>query len=242
MTSSNHPMNKTLHPRSSQFSVPCLIAMVALLTLGSANAALLFSWKQTGSDVTATLTGTLDAAWGTPFLDDRELEYATEGGFGSAFTGFGFGPYLQYGSTAGSGHDVYYIGSYTASPSISTIDGFLVEDGGVVQAGSSPLVLLEVNSSSFPYIWLEVLPGTTTIDATVVWSDKLLADFFTSGDPTSSEIFNSSNELLMTLEIGEFAPEPIPEPGTWAAAALLVGGAAFARWRRRRAVKQAAVV
>ena len=29
-------------------------------------------------------------------------------------------------------------------------------------------------------------------------------------------------------------PEPIPEPGTWAAAALLVGGAAFLRWRRRR--------
>ena len=26
----------------------------------------------------------------------------------------------------------------------------------------------------------------------------------------------------------------IPEPGTWAAAALLVGGAAFARWRRRK--------
>jgi autotransporter-associated beta strand protein len=27
---------------------------------------------------------------------------------------------------------------------------------------------------------------------------------------------------------------PIPEPGTWAAAALLVGGAAFARWRKRK--------
>ena len=28
-------------------------------------------------------------------------------------------------------------------------------------------------------------------------------------------------------------PTPIPEPGTWAAAALLIGGAAFARWRKR---------
>jgi len=26
----------------------------------------------------------------------------------------------------------------------------------------------------------------------------------------------------------------VPEPGTWAAAALLVGGAAFARWRKRK--------
>jgi len=36
--------------------------------------------------------------------------------------------------------------------------------------------------------------------------------------------------------------EPIPEPGTWAAAALLAGGAAYARWRKRRneAQKEAA--
>lgn len=29
---------------------------------------------------------------------------------------------------------------------------------------------------------------------------------------------------------------PIPEPGTWAAAALLAGGAAFMRWRKRKQV------
>jgi len=31
-----------------------------------------------------------------------------------------------------------------------------------------------------------------------------------------------------------FVAQAIPEPGTWAAAALLVGGAAFMRWRRRK--------
>ena len=31
----------------------------------------------------------------------------------------------------------------------------------------------------------------------------------------------------------EPVPAAVPEPGTWAAAALLVGGAAFMRWRRR---------
>jgi hypothetical protein len=30
------------------------------------------------------------------------------------------------------------------------------------------------------------------------------------------------------------APAAVPEPGTWAAAALLAGGAAFARWRKRK--------
>ena len=41
--------------------------------------------------------------------------------------------------------------------------------------------------------------------------------------PTASEAINFSTQS---------AP-PVPEPGTWAAAALLAGGAAFARWRKR---------
>lgn len=36
-----------------------------------------------------------------------------------------------------------------------------------------------------------------------------------------------------TFKAQNAGPEPIPEPGTWAAAALLAGGAAFARWRKR---------
>jgi hypothetical protein len=31
-------------------------------------------------------------------------------------------------------------------------------------------------------------------------------------------------------------PAAVPEPGTWAAAALLAGGAAFMRWRKRAKV------
>jgi MYXO-CTERM domain-containing protein len=55
--------------------------------------------------------------------------------------------------------------------------------------------------------------------------------------------YRSANQLqLNTSETGPIfeaqnsgpGPEPIPEPGTWAAAALLVGGAAFMRWRRRQ--------
>ena len=38
--------------------------------------------------------------------------------------------------------------------------------------------------------------------------------------------------LFLTYSGGS---QPVPEPGTWAAAALLAGTAAFVRWRRRRA-------
>jgi MYXO-CTERM domain-containing protein len=47
----------------------------------------------------------------------------------------------------------------------------------------------------------------------------------------------SGNDLnLVFTAAGGPGPSPVPEPGTWAAAALLVGGAAFMRWRRRNKV------
>ena len=44
--------------------------------------------------------------------------------------------------------------------------------------------------------------------------------------PTAAEAINFSTQ----------SAAPVPEPGTWAAAALLAGGAAFARWRQRAKV------
>ncbi|MBU3664631.1 MAG: PEP-CTERM sorting domain-containing protein [Chthoniobacterales bacterium] len=58
----------------------------------------------------------------------------------------------------------------------------------------------------------------------------------TSSYPIQSSVSTASGTM-------EFSPtsftisqvtEPVPEPGTWVAAALLAGGAAFVRWRKRR--------
>jgi hypothetical protein len=50
---------------------------------------------------------------------------------------------------------------------------------------------------------------------------------------------NEFNVLTSTtgpiFEAQNAGPAPIPEPGTWAAAVLLAGGAAYARWRKRKA-------
>jgi hypothetical protein len=43
-----------------------------------------------------------------------------------------------------------------------------------------------------------------------------------------------SSNFSFSLNATAAAPAAVPEPGTWAAAALLAGGAAFARWRRRK--------
>ena len=46
------------------------------------------------------------------------------------------------------------------------------------------------------------------------------------------------SEAGVGIRAGAGGPGPaaVPEPGTWAAAALLVGGAGFMRWRKRAKV------
>ncbi len=53
-----------------------------------------------------------------------------------------------------------------------------------------------------------------------------------SGGIFALELRNGSQDLYLTYSGGA----PIPEPGTWAAAALLAGAATFVGWRRRRRV------
>ena len=50
------------------------------------------------------------------------------------------------------------------------------------------------------------------------------------GGAFSLLVAGNNLDLVFTPNAGP----AVPEPGTWAAAALLAGGAAFARWRRRR--------
>jgi len=52
------------------------------------------------------------------------------------------------------------------------------------------------------------------------------------------QIFSGAYESTPNVAIlaGASPSAPVPEPGTWAAAALLAGGAAFMRWRKRAKV------
>jgi MYXO-CTERM domain-containing protein len=50
-------------------------------------------------------------------------------------------------------------------------------------------------------------------------------------DNGTFSVMQSGNDLNLVFTS---ASEPIPEPGTWAAAVLLAGGGAYLRWRRRR--------
>jgi MYXO-CTERM domain-containing protein len=54
----------------------------------------------------------------------------------------------------------------------------------------------------------------------------------TTNSATSWSNFGQTS-LALSVNASSTGPEPIPEPGTWAAAALLIGAAAYVRWRRR---------
>jgi hypothetical protein len=77
----------------------------------------------------------------------------------------------------------------------------------------------EVNPSgqnSSGYLWPSA--GTLrTTDGGLNWTDR--------------SAFSQSDAAFY---LNASAPAAVPEPGTWAAAALLVGGAAYARWRKRK--------
>ena len=51
-----------------------------------------------------------------------------------------------------------------------------------------------------------------------------------------SGAYESTPNIAILAGAGGPGPAAVPEPGTWAAAALLVGGAAFMRWRKRAKV------
>ena len=83
--------------------------------------------------------------------------------------------------------------------------------------------------------------GSATINLSGGQTAALFNTGTWSGNATVGELiwasqFGDSPGLPVTLNISEAAPAAVPEPGTWAAAALLTGGAAFMRWRRRAKV------
>ena len=55
-----------------------------------------------------------------------------------------------------------------------------------------------------------------------------------SGSSWVNRSGNTQNEAAFYLNAS--SPSPVPEPGTWAAAALLASGAAYMRWRKRAQV------
>ena len=96
------------------------------------------------------------------------------------------------------------------------------------------------NSSGTGYVGLVFRDALATAD-NFGW---LELDYVANGASTTLTVggFAFEDQPGVAIAAGDTGSTAVPEPGTWAAAALLAGGAAFARWRKRRdeAQKEAA--
>jgi MYXO-CTERM domain-containing protein len=118
--------------------------------------------------------------------------------------------------------------------------------GGITSAGGFTINLITLTTGNVTQGSLDGFVPTATYTNWLIASAANISGF-------DSSLFTLNNSLFVgatgTFNIEQKAygggqglfityngggSEPIPEPGTWAAAALLAGAAGYVRWRRRK--------
>jgi hypothetical protein len=180
-----------------------------------ASAGLIVTFEEVGADVVATLSGSF-AALPTPANNANAiLRNRVAGGL----------PYFD-------------ATDQPSGTSVNLNDYPFVPLNSFPDFGTSSTIINADTSTANTSVFLNVarvslvpsyVPGTSFSGA-LTWTGQSFASLnLTPG----SYVGTLSNAETVTFNIGS-GPAPVPEPGTWAAAALLAGGAAFMRWRKRR--------
>ena len=197
-----------------------LLLTVGLWSAAPSQAAIIINMVESGNDVVATLSGSINSLAGASLFQTG----AGSQGFNfvrgsSASFQFTDGPFAPSSSV----YDNYNISIFPAS----------FGSGSAKVATSSTVNTAMTFGAGPPQIWIrqDYVLGTAVTGA-LTWAGS---DFTTLGVDEGTYLWDWGGDSV-TLNIGGSGPgpAPIPEPGTWAAAALLAGGAAFARWRRRK--------
>jgi MYXO-CTERM domain-containing protein len=165
------------------------------------------------------------------------LNVVDEGGFTGTST-VGSNPYSQ-------ARLLFSFSGLNPDPLTSTFQITNISLKGVGITGSLSFADVTVTGNSFFLTsWVNLNASQLTVDLTGSQVSFNLPGGYAINDGADLSVFvryASANEFnVLTSTTGPIfmaqnvGPEPIPEPGTWAAAVLLAGGAALARWRRRR--------
>lgn len=196
-----------------KFPLPALVCAL-ICTIAPLRAGLLINMVESGSDVVATLSGSIDDLTGTTLVATQSDTITSFIRPESGVVGFGPGGTASFNIYGGFS---LVPSSYGTSSSLSASS----------LTGSSRFYVRN-NPLSPMFLPAEYVLGTP-MAATATYSGQSFASL---GITEGTYVWSWAGDSV-TLNIGG-GPEPVPEPGTWAAAALLVGGAAFVRWRRRK--------
>ena len=177
---------------------------------------------------TYTLNNTSGTTFGLSFVGDELFAYlkplgSVEWGFtGSSVERLALNDSISAGSAW----------SWSSASGAYLIDGYVGQGGNwgfsgpyETKTGFAPL-RINAGGGDFYYGWAEV-----TTQAGFIFSPPYMGtvDVTVTG-------FAFEDQVNTAINAGDQGggPAPVPEPGTWAAAALLAGGATYLRWRRRR--------
>ena len=181
-------------------------------------AALLINMVQSGSNVVATVSGSINSWSGATYTGSNSA---------GVFSGVRpSGGTMIFGMSPLSGVTLLNV-LYYSVPIFPTNFG---TGGSLIQASSSTasttLLLRNITNQTI-YIDPSYVLGTP-MTGTLTWNNHSFASL---GVTQGSYLWGWTGDSV-TLNIGA-VPSPVPEPGTWAAAALLAGTAGFIRWRKR---------
>jgi len=185
-------------------------------------AGIVINMVESGSDVVATVSGSINSLAG-----------ATSAGSNNAGLYSGLrasGPTMSFGLATQSGFPLVTVNYYSV-PVFPTSFG----TGSTLQVATTSTAsanMLFRNIADHTLYLDQAYVLGTPVTGTLTWAGK---SFATLGVDQGSYLWSWAGDSI-TLNIGSVAPSPVPEPGTWAAAALLAGGATFMRWRKRAKV------
>ena len=203
-----------------KYKITILALAAAAFLPGNASAAIIVNIQEVRSDVVVSYSGSIDTTGiGFNLVSPSSLRRIAasggnamfagpDGARGASLTDFGKTPWTVAPTPFGSG------GLFEAdSFSIADGDSFGFQGNGFF--------------TRFGYT------SGTPISGSMTFENETLASMgINVGDGIMNATFSSGDTLTVNATGG--SPAPVPEPGTWAAAALLASGAAFARWRRRQ--------
>jgi hypothetical protein len=169
------------------------------------------------------------------FNPANPLNVVDEGGFSGTST-VGANPYSQ-------ARLLFSFSGLNPSPLPASfqISNISLKGPGITTSLSFADVTVSENGFSLTG-WVNLNTTLTTVDlaGALVSFDLPGGDVINDGADLSVLVrYASANEFnVLTSTTGPIfqaqASTAVPEPGTWAAAALLAGGAAFIRWRKRK--------
>ena len=226
-----------------------LLFAVAALTFSSSQAAIVFQ-TQNYSNVNGSTAGSglslnwdkFDTGLGTLTGITMEITGSISGSFDlinndpTPVDIYNSSSTFRMNFSAGTGAPSNIFG--TAVSPISTTPGTGALPGTTVAASSSQTFTINGPISLYSSGPTDFFANASYFSAAgpASFSTILFRNFTATVDGSLFTLDTTSAVMGGTINLTyEYTPtSAIPEPGTWAAAALLAGGAAYARWRKRK--------